>query len=64
MALLESMTASDLLIFCVVGAVVMTAVSVGTLKMKEIASSIFHERHQDKKIMEHDMRLSHLEKKN
>ncbi len=64
MALLESMSASDLLIFCVVGAVVMTAVSVGTMKMKEIASSIFHEKHQDKKIIEHDLRLSHIEKKN
>ena len=62
--MLENMTAFDLAILMIGVAVVSMGGSVLAMKIKDMATSIYHERHQDNKIKEHDMRLSHLEKKN
>jgi hypothetical protein len=62
--MLENMSAFDLGFLMVAGATVGTAISIIGLKMKNAAESVYHERHQDNKIKEHDIKLSHIEAKN
>jgi hypothetical protein len=62
--MLENMSAFDLGFLLVAGGTIATGVSILGIKMKDAASSIYHEKHQDNKIKEHDIKLSHIEAKN
>ncbi|WP_157196837.1 hypothetical protein [Methanococcus aeolicus] len=58
------MSAFDLGFLLVAGASLIAGSAVMGMKVKDTASSVYHERHQDNKIKEHDMKLSHVEAKN
>jgi hypothetical protein len=62
--MLENMSAFDLGFIMVAGATFGAVVSIAGMKMKNTAESVYHERHQDNKIKEHDIKLSHIEAKN